>query len=352
MIARLTDGVPPDVIERTAEEHARWLLAHSLDWHRREQKAIWWEFFRLSDLGADDLLDERAALSGMMFVSVTDGTTKTPIHRYSFPPQETEFRGGENLHNIGGNKLGVVHDISFEERWIDIKKRGDSADIHPEAVFAHKVIDADVLAEALVRIGEHVADHGMEGDGPYLPARDLLMRMPPRIGGQPIQIEGETTLAAALRIAPAIAGGVLPIQGPPGAGKTHTGAAMGCALVAAGKTVGVTANSHKVIRNFLDGVLKAAGEMDTNVQCIQKPLEMEADQPRLRFVKTNAVLLNAIGNGSNVAGGTAWLWASPDAANTVDVLFIDEAAQMSLANVLAALPGCAVRRTNRRSPAA
>ena len=78
LIARLTDGVPPDVIVRTAEEHARWLLAHSLDWHRREQKALWWEFFRLSDLGADDLLDERAALSGMMFFSVTDGTTKTP----------------------------------------------------------------------------------------------------------------------------------------------------------------------------------------------------------------------------------------------------------------------------------
>jgi uncharacterized protein len=36
-----------------------------------------------------------------------------------------------------------------------------------------------------------------------------------------------------------------------------------------------------------------------------------------------------------VAGGTAWLWGSPDAANAVDVLFIDEAAQMSLANVLA-----------------
>jgi uncharacterized protein len=335
LIARLTDGVPLDVVERTAEEHARWLLANSLDWHRREQKALWWEYFRLSDLGADDLLDERAALSGMSFVAVNGGTAKAPIHRYSFPPQETEFRGGENLHNIGGNKLGAVHDISFEDRWIDIKKRGDSADIHPEAVFAHKAIDADVLAEALVRIGKHVADYGMSGDGPYLPARDLLMRMPPRIGGQPIQIEGETTLAAALRIAPAIAGGVLPIQGPPGAGKTHTGAAMVCALVAVGKTVGVTANSHKVIRNFLDGVLKAAAEMGTDVRCIQKPSEVEDDQPRLCFAKTNAILLNAIGSGSNVAGATAWLWASPDAANTVDVLFIDEAAQMSLANVLA-----------------
>jgi predicted RecB family nuclease len=335
LIAQLTDGVPPDVIERTPEEHARWLLAYSLDWHRREQKAVWWEYFRLSDLSADDLLDERAALSGLSFIGVNGGTAKAPIHRYRFPPQETEFHGGEDLRSMGGDGLGTVEAISFEERWVDIKKQGKTADIHPEAVFSHKVVNSKVLAEALVRLGEYVADHGMEGDGPYQAARDLLMRLPPRLGGQPIQTDGETTLDAALRIAPALAGGILPIQGPPGAGKTHTGAAMVCALVAAGKTVGVTANSHKVIRHFLDGVLKAAEENGTDVRCMQKPAEPEADQPRLQFAKTNAVLLNAIGNGSNVAGATAWLWASPDAADAVDVLFVDEAAQMSLANVLA-----------------
>ena len=42
-----------------------------------------------------------------------------------------------------------------------------------------------------------------------------------------------------------------------------------------------------------------------------------------------------------VAGGTAWLWARPEAQNTVDVLFVDEAAQMSLANVLAVSPAAA-----------
>ena len=37
----------------------------------------------------------------------------------------------------------------------------------------------------------------------------------------------------------------------------------------------------------------------------------------------------------NVLGGTAWLWADPDFAHAVDVLFVDEAGQMPLANVLA-----------------
>ena len=165
---------------------------------------------------------------------------------------------------------------------------------------------------SLVRIGEYVADNGMEGDGPYLAARDLLMRMPPRIGGQPIQIEGETTLAAALRIAPAIAGGVFPIQGPPGAGKTHTGAAMVCALVAAGKTVGVTANSHKVIRNLPRRGPEGGGRDGHRCSVHSKSLQKsKLTSPACASPRPTAALLNAIGNGSNVAGGTAWLWASP-----------------------------------------
>ncbi|MBN9983795.1 TM0106 family RecB-like putative nuclease [Rhizobium laguerreae] len=335
LIAQLTGDVPTDPADRTPEQHARWLLAHSLDWHHREQKALWWEYFRLSDLAAEDLLEERAGLSGLSFISVTGGPAKAPIHRYSFPPQETEMRGGEDLYNLGGAKFGSVEAISLEERWVDIKKRMDTAGLHSDAVFAHKVVRAEVLADALVRIGTYVAANGMEGDGSHQAARDLLMRMPPRIGGQQIQQDGEPTLNAALRIAPLLQPGVFPIQGPPGAGKTHTGARMICALVQAGKTVGVTANSHKVIRNLLNAVVTAADEMGVDVQCMQKPAEKEDDVHRLRFTTKAPELLGAIGHGLDVGGGTAWLWASPDAAEAVDVLFIDEAAQMALANVLA-----------------
>lgn len=335
LIARLSGDVPADVAQRTPEQHARWLLAHTLDWHRREKKAVWWEYFRLSDLGAEDLLDERAGLAGLTFVQANGGTAKAPIHRYSFPPQETQMRGREDLHGLGGARFGKVEAISLDERWVDIKKRGDSAAIHPDAVFSHTDIRAEVLAKALVRLGEHVADHGMEGDGPFQAARDLLMRAAPRIGGQPIQVDGEPTLDAALRIAPAIASGLFPIQGPPGSGKSHTGARMICALVRAGRTVGVTANSHKVIRNLLDMVVKAADEAGIDLHCAQKPADIEPDRPRLRFVDSNSELLQSIGNGASVAGATAWLWASPEAAQAVDVLFVDEAAQMALANVLA-----------------
>jgi uncharacterized protein len=335
LMDRLTQDVPGDPLERTAEQQARWILAHSLDWHRREKKVSWWEYFRLCDLTAEDLFDERVALSDLTFDKVTGGTTKCPIHRYRFRPQETDLRGGEAVHAVGGAKLGTVQEISIEEDWVDIKKRGDAVDLHPEALFAHDDIDTSVLANALVRIGEHVADNGLDGDGPYQAARDLLLRQRPRVSGQPLRREGETALIAALRLATSLEAGVLPIQGPPGSGKTYTGARMIAAMVKAGYRVGVTANSHKVIRNLLDAVLRAANEGSLDLTCIQKVSEDTADEPQLRFTTDNGTCLSVLQSDCAVAGGTAWFWARPDAFQAVDVLFVDEAAQISLANVLA-----------------
>ena len=285
---------------------------------------------------AEDLLDERAGLSGLVFVGAAGGTAKAPIHRYRFPPQETEIRGGEELCNLGGAKLGKVEAISFADNTVDIKKRQDTAGLHPQAAFAHSYVGGQVMAEALVRIGDYVADHGVRGDGPYQAARDLLLRESPRVGDEPLHRAGETTVEAAVRLCGHLAGGVLPIQGPPGAGKTFTGAQMICELVRRGKKVGITANSHKVIRNLIDATIKAADELGIDLQCCQKADEVEDPQHRLSFAKRNEDLFAALSGGAaSVGGGTAWLWSRPDAFETVDVLFVDEAAQMSLANVLA-----------------
>jgi uncharacterized protein len=172
VIAKLTTDIPADPEERTAEQQARWLLANVIDWHRREDKAVWWEYFRLADLSADDLLDEKCGLSGLTFVAQVGGTAKAPVHRYRFPPQETELRGGEDLRKFDGAKFGSVAAISFADATIDIKKRRDSADIHPEAVFAHSYIDPKVMAEALYRISECVAEQGLVGDGPAVEASE------------------------------------------------------------------------------------------------------------------------------------------------------------------------------------
>ena len=335
LMERLLHDVAVDPAARSADQQARWVLAHILDWHRREQKAVWWEHFRLRDLSTEDLLDERTGLSGLTFLMNAGGTTKAPIHRYGFPAQETEIRAGADLRELGGEKFGKVEGMSLDDRTVDIKKRQDTAGRHPLAVYAHKIIDTKVQAEALMRLGEYVANNGLAGDGRLYAARDLLQLASPRIGGEALRNPTEAALLAALRVAPYLDHTVLPIQGPPGAGKTHTGARMICTLVKENKKVGVTANSHKVIRNLLDEILKAAPEFDVSVRCIEKVTDKEPDLPGIHITTDNLEALAAIGSICQVAAGTAWFWARPDALEAVDVLFVDEAAQMSLANVLA-----------------
>ncbi|WP_206073669.1 hypothetical protein [Mesorhizobium sophorae] len=52
LVQRLTADCPDDPADRDADQQARWILAHVLDWHRREEKSIWWEYFRLAALDA------------------------------------------------------------------------------------------------------------------------------------------------------------------------------------------------------------------------------------------------------------------------------------------------------------
>ncbi len=100
-----------------------------------------------------------------------------------------------------------------------------------------------------------------------------MARVSSRVGS------GESALDFAIRCGLELDGSTLAIQGPPGSGKTFTGARMICRLVQAGKRVGVTAVSHKVIRNLLDAVRREAARLDITVQCGHK-IEAARGRPR------------------------------------------------------------------------
>ena len=111
---------------------------------------------------------------------------------------------------------------------------------------------------------------------------------------------------------------------------------MICELVRQGKKVGITALSHKVIRNLLVEVTQATNTGLKGLACIQKVNEKsDAAPPGIRQSTDNAEALAALQGDAQVVAGTAWLWSREDYFEAVDVLFVDEAGQMSLANVLA-----------------
>ncbi len=338
---RLLSEVPEDPAERSEEQRALWLFAHMLDWHRREEKAPWWEYFRLRELSEEELLDEMAALSGLEFVERVGGTAR--VDRYRFQPQETKIRSGDKLRLTlpDGGEFGEVVEIDFAARTVDVKKNSRYAGLHPASFFAHDTVPAGVLADSLMRLGEWIAENGVDAPGSYRAARDLLLGRGPRLtapAGGALQAQGEGGVQAARRLALALDRGTLAIQGPPGSGKTYTGARMIYDLVRSGRRVGVCAVSHKVIRNLLEAVGKAAAEDRRVLSSLHKVSKEPTGDlpPGMKETKDNAAVLDALRSQQvRIAGGTAWLWSRPEFFEAVDVLFVDEAGQMSLANVLA-----------------
>ncbi len=82
---------------RTEEQQAKWLLANMLDWYRREKKSFWWEYYRLSELADEDLLEENDALAGLVYTGKQEQVKKSIVHFYHFPEQEFTLKEGNNV---------------------------------------------------------------------------------------------------------------------------------------------------------------------------------------------------------------------------------------------------------------
>lgn len=337
--AQLSLNIPADPKVRLKEESAKWLLAQLLSWHRREDKRAWQEGYRFADMDEEELLDERVGLTRMRFVERVAAGRLVPTDRYFFDPQATNVRVGKDLY-FGDERFGEVVAIDPAKGIVEIKKTKKTADIHPPAVYMWDApLNTDAQASALYRLGEWVTANAVDAAGKYRAGRDLLLRNPPRLreGEKLTPLAGEKPENTASRVALALEDSVFAIQGPPGSGKTHTGGRMICELLKRGRKVGVTALSHKVIRNLLEAVVEAAQEGDMGgVRCLHRENEGKESEGVAVAKKNNEEALEALASGkANVVGGTSWLWSHQTAFEAVDVLFIDEAGQMSLADVLA-----------------
>jgi uncharacterized protein len=343
-LQRLRDGlledVPVDPEERSEAQQARFALAHMMEFHRREDKAGWWEYFRVLDLDEGDYADERRVITGLQFAEELEAS-QAPLHRYSFPIQDLDARPGDDLRDTEGNPFGRVVEINNSDRSIDIKKRKNTANVHPHALLLHNQVPTKVLRESLMRLGEFVLEKAFTSQRPYKAAIELLLRRPSPLVNEhgALQRDVETTVEAACRLAVQLDGHVLAIQGPPGTGKTYTGAHMICALKKQGLKVGVTAVSHKVIVNLLEGAMKEAQKQGLALQAVHhKSGEYEGEwgiERRSNYAANHRGLENG---DIEVLGATAWCWSRQDFEQSVDVLIVDEAGQMSLSNVLAVAP--------------
>jgi uncharacterized protein len=301
----------------------------------------------MTELNDEQRIEARDPIGGLQLLDEVGEVQRSTLYRYSFPEQEYSIKVDSNVNDPATMKsCGTVFAIDGARRTIDLKRGKGSQAPHPTSIVALDHVNSAVMRQSLLRVGDWVVEHGISAEGPYRAARSLLLREPPKLwaesplAGAPLQHANEDGLESACRIGRSLVQSVLPIQGPPGAGKTFTGSHMIVELLRHGKKVGITANSHKVIGNLLDAVCKRATEQGVDLRAIQSAADNAGvDHAWVKQAKDSKAVGPELKSGDcNLAAGTAWLWSREDMQGTVDVLFVDEAGQMSLAYVVSVAP--------------
>ena len=162
---------------------------------------------------------------------------------------------------------------------------------------------------------------------------DLLGRQFPRLRhiapGE--AVFNVASAAAVTEIIRAMDNSQLVIQGPPGTGKTTTAAKVIASLLADGKSVGITSNSHSAINNLLSAAYKNAKGVGLRIQAAVE--KADDTLPEGIQVLDSKNIDSSI---HKLVGGTAWLFCRPEQQDKWDYLFVDEASQVSLADAVAA----------------
>ncbi len=339
VVARLTEHLPDDPASDDESQRTLRLLASLLDWHWREAKSGWWEYFRSLELPRDERLEDRTVLSDLRFVVDRGTVKKSRLLRYEFPAQEHRIRVGDTVRDPDiGKDVGVV--VEMGETHIDLKRSATAAD--PTALIMGGPPKTEHQRAQLLELGTSVAEHGLEHFSQFAAARRLLLRQPPACGqvpGTPLLSGQSDTVTALCELSLRLAGTVLAVQGPPGSGKTYHAAHIIVHLVRAGKRVGVSANSHKVITSLIKRAVEVAKASSVTLRAVHNPGSSDNDElssPLYQLETKHALNHSRLRAGEiDVLGGTAWAWSRPEFRGSVDVLVVDEAGQVSLANALA-----------------
>lgn len=307
-------------------------LADLLEFHRREAKPEYWAMFDRQFRAEDDLIDDADCLGGLHHVGVPPAPIKQSLlFTYGFPAQDFKLRDEDRpLLSETLQPAGEVVDIDEKKRRIQIKRGKKSGNLPDRfSLLPPKPIKSDGQKEAIFR----VADATCRNDGRYRAIRSLLDKSAPRLARGLVlaELQGDPVARAITAIA-ALDESYLLIQGPPGAGKTYTSGRAIVELLRAGKRVGVSSNSHKAINKLLaevEAVALASGLQFRGMKKSSKESQF-FDGVIIGNTTENEEVL-----GYQLIAGTAWLFCREDLDGQLDYLFVDEAGQVSLGNIVA-----------------
>ncbi len=324
---------------REKKDSLSMVLADLVDFHRREGKPVWWKFFERCSSESEVLRDDNGCIADVEAVGEPVPEKQSLVQEYRFDPnQECKLSAGD--------KKKVVFSHAKETRVNLVSLDLANGSLHLKAgkkvlgafggefpsqgsLVPDEYVSPDPIPDALAHVAESQLKNTLNAAADSLMKRKAPAGLPAR--------EGETTTDLAIRVAGEMNGDCLVIQGPPGTGKTYTASHMIADLLAKGKKIGITSNGHKAIMNLVNAcarVLKDNGQPLIGVKASGSDDEQVfKDNIGFLYAKDGAEGFALYTNG--IVAGTAWLFSRADWDHDLDFLFVDEAGQVPLANVVA-----------------
>jgi len=314
------------------------LLFNLAFFHKREAKPAQWAVFDSVDKDEEDLFDGLDALAGLVATSALEPVKRSYVRSYRYPLQETRLRAGRcvTIPVPDGSPTRVcIENIDHAKRDLTIKAGAAKAHLLNEKLTLHPdwPLSTDVIAAAIQDV---ISDQC--GPCRYRAVDDLLAARKPRLTHTQGDISGRAdAVAGTIAAVRQMDETVLPVQGPPGTGKTFVTAQAILSLIQDGYRVGVTSNSHEAIRNVLVAFLKAAENIrpSCSVEITHKISGDDdgyAENCPVHRVKGND---DSLLESSQIVGGTAFYFSRDQNIQAFDWLFVDEAGQVGLANMIA-----------------
>lgn len=257
-------------------------------------------------------------------------------------PQEFVVTQHTKLH-IGSNCL-FANDLTQGTQIVELDqqngtlqiKLGPTAPPAPKTLnlIPNEYVSAKPIADAVYRYVAAWADNRTVSSA----IDDLINRRPPNISGHAggALVDSELPVSdATVDLIGRMDKATLCVQGPPGTGKTYTAAKAIVRLLQNGKRIAVTANGHKAIMNVLAEVQRRLTECGRQHDVYKAGgSRTEAEDIGCSWIRQSKDVVDVLDSAACVVGGTAWVFSREELQSGFDYLFVDEAGQFSLANVI------------------
>ncbi|MCD2453612.1 TM0106 family RecB-like putative nuclease [Methylicorpusculum oleiharenae] len=337
------------------------LVMDLIGFHNRERKPKIWAYFERLEKPEEELFDDDTCLHNAVIIDQQPSDDGV-IFRYLFDSKQPVRKDKFATGTIRGTDIRVKG-IRFPESETDalvdfIADPDQIAKLGTDCItlFADEpFINTETLETRLCEVAEALFDGRLPGAIQSILNREKPVFKTDFEGNNhylPITrsrfLEDDGYLHAIISAVEAMDNSTMCIQGPPGAGKTFTAKHIITALVKAGKRVGVMSNSHAAIMNLLDAlhepteharIAKVGGFGST--QDAFKERYSEEHFPNYVYRASMNFTKREPYHSFAVIGATAYAFASSTAFESpIDYLFVDEASQVALANLIA-VAGCA-----------